>query len=246
MRQEAYQTAAKLQTDHWWFVGRRRFVRTAMRHLLPSLPYRILEVGCGVGANLSWLANFGKVSAVEPDSLALEYARSLNVADVQQGSLPDDIPFTAGKFDVVVSLDVLEHVEDHEAALTTLINMTQDNGYIVLTVPAYPFLWSSHDVLSEHKRRYLRSTLLDLFGKAGLEPVYTSYFNTLLFPLSVLVAFIDRIHKSDGNWFKKHSPIVNSILKTVFGMESKLAGRASIPFGTTLLAVAQKTKAGKR
>ena len=138
------------------------------RIALPPAP-RILEAGCGTGGNLAMLARFGRVSAFEPDGDARHAARAKSTADIRDGRLPDQVPFQPETFDLVAMLDVLEHIDDDVAGLRALCATLQRGGQVLVTVPAFPFLWSRHDELHHHKRRYRKRGLVAAAEAAGLE-----------------------------------------------------------------------------
>ncbi|MGH9963022.1 MAG: class I SAM-dependent methyltransferase, partial [Pyrinomonadaceae bacterium] len=178
MERELYVQMRQVEDEHWWFVGRRKIVR----HILSSLPLngsaRILDVGCGTGGNLRLLSEFGQVVGVEHDQNAASIARERNAAAVTEGSLPNAMPFASGQFDLIIALDVIEHIDDDVGSLATLNELLAPAGYLLLTVPAFPFLWSIHDEEHHHKRRYVAPTLRGVVERAGFELRHLTYYNT--------------------------------------------------------------------
>jgi len=121
MERAVYTTMAEVEDEHWWFVARRRILAEVIeRTARLGKPARVLEAGCGTGGNLAMLARFGAVSAFEPDEGARRHARAKGAYDVRPGSLPDAVPFEAGRFDLVAALDILEHLDDAAAGLAAL------------------------------------------------------------------------------------------------------------------------------
>lgn len=244
MEQSIYRQMRELEDRHWWFAGRRRIVS----HLLGSLDLgrtpRILDAGCGTGGNLDMLSRFGCVVGLESDLGAAEMARARGVADVVLGHLPDAIPFAVESFDLVVLLDVLEHIEDETAALKCAAALLAPGGFLVLTVPAFPRLWSVHDEAHHHKRRYVAAGLRAVIEQARFRVCRMSYFNSLLFPAIAGSRLIRRLIARNE---RQHdltlpAPWINGLLKCVFGSERRLVDRVSLPFGVSLLAVAFKER----
>jgi SAM-dependent methyltransferase len=245
MSPHAYDDMARLQDRHWWFLARRRIVRQVLRDL--QLPPRanILEVGSGTGANLSLLSEFGRVAGLEMSQEAIAYARAQGLevpgkVELRRGRCPEDLAALGRCFDLVCLFDVLEHIEEDLAALTALAGVLEPGGRLVISVPAYQWLWGPHDESLHHKRRYRRGDLVRLCGAAGLQVDRSTYFNSLLLPLAVAGRVWD---KSRGG--KQVSgtalppPMVNKGLQHVFELERHLLPHVTFPFGLSILAVAR-------
>jgi SAM-dependent methyltransferase len=233
---------AAIEEDHWWFVARRRILQDAIRRFAP-LPdgAGVLEAGCGTGGNLSMLENLGHVSAFEPDAGARELARRKSAVHVSDGRLPADVPFEAESFDLVVALDVLEHIDDDLAGLQALRDQLRPGGWMLITVPAFSFLWSHHDVVHHHKRRYRKRELIRLASEAGLAPATVTYFNTLLFPLIAAVRFVKNLLGMEGADDANMPPrLLNGMLSAVFASERHLVGRTTLPVGVSILMLARR------
>lgn len=237
-----YRQMRSLEEKHWWFVGRRKIVGEILASLGLPVHARILDAGCGTGGNLQFLSQFGDVAGVELDDGAAALARERGTWPVLKGSLPDGMPFAGQQFDLIVLLDVLEHIDDDGASLRALAGLLAPGGCLVLTVPAFPFLWSPHDEEHHHKRRYRAAGLREAIENAGLRLSYLSYFNTWLFPLVAAVRLLRKIFPANevGRDVQLPGPAVNNLLQAVFGSERRWIGRLGMPFGVSLLAVARK------
>lgn len=240
MDAEYYKDMAALQDEHWWYEGRRQILFSIINGL--NLPGNadILEAGCGPGANLKMLKNFGTVSAVEPEEFAAQYASKLSGLNVKTGFLPDPFPFD-GPFDLIGAFDVIEHIDDDIAALKALHARNKDNGYAVFTVPAHQWLWSNHDDINHHKRRYNRAQFKRALESAGYKIEKISYYNMWLFPLAVAVRYLKKaLGKEDESDVQMPSHLVNKVLKSLFASEKHLLKFMNLPFGLSIIAVCKK------
>ena len=243
MEKHVYERMAALEQEHWWFVARRAIVGDVISRLpLPATGARILEAGCGTGGNLAMLSQFGRVSALEPDDDARAMARRKSGLDVREGALPHDIPFPRDHFDLVVALDVLEHVKEDGEALRALLARLKPGGHALITVPAFPFLWSRHDETHHHHRRYTMGRLRKTIEEAGGTALRVTHFNTLLFPLVAGVRLMQRATGlGGGNDDRMPAPAVNALLRAIFGSERWLLRHGNPLPGVSLLAVARRS-----
>ena len=236
-----------IEDRHWWFQGRRRIVAKLLE-LMPLVDdSRILDLGCGTGGNLQMLAGFGEVTGVEMDEQALALAKERGDAPVMAGSLPDDVPFEPASFHCVTMLDVLEHVEQDQAGLAAVYRLILPGGHLLLTVPAFRFLWGPHDEEHHHYRRYRAEELRSRLLGAGFEVTHLSYFNTWLFPLIALVRLLHKWIPAGKAGMETGLPPawLNRLLLGLFSSERLIVTRGRLPFGVSLLAVARKPSASK-
>jgi SAM-dependent methyltransferase len=244
MERNVYQRLDQLEGKHWWFCARRKILNSVILKFAPkNTQLRVLEAGCGTGGNLQMLSKFGNLQAFEMDEEARDIAKTKLAIDVKEGMLPDNAPHAPHSFDLVVAFDVLEHVEQDVESLATLRNQLVPGGRLIMTVPAMPWLWSNHDASHHHFRRYTSKQLKEKLLKAGLEPVRVSYFNTLLFPAIAGLRLVRKIFGiQEAADDQMPSSRMNAILKSIFGFESNFIGSIPMPFGVSLLAVAQRAR----
>jgi SAM-dependent methyltransferase len=245
MERDVYQRMAELEQEHWWFVARRRILADLLPRWIAGNPARrILEAGCGTGGNLAMLSKLGEVVAFEPDDMARQLARRHGAFEIRRGFLPDDIPYGPESFEVVAALDVLEHVDDDVGSLKAMASRLRPGGHLVLTVPAFPSLWSRHDECHHHKRRYRRRELLARIAAAGLAPVRVTYFNSWLLPLIAFVRFGKAALRLDDRGDETMPPrLLNRMLTVLFASERYVLRLMPLPIGVSLLAVARKAGA---
>lgn len=246
MERELYDFFYEAEDRHWWFVARRRILMAVLERSLPRTGIEITDMGCGTGGMAAPLGRFGRVAAVDEAPAAREYCRRRGVDRVL--SLAEwDAEATA--YDLVTAFDVVEHVEDDLALLKRLHARLKPGGMLVVTVPAYRFLWSPFDEMNHHYRRYSRGELRGRLEGAGFRVRRASYFNTLLFPVIAIVRLAERglgldatdeaaKRKALARWFKV-GPL-NGLLSRVFALERHWLVGHDLPTGCSVLAVAVK------
>jgi len=225
---------------HWWYRGRRTVLEGVIAGMRLPARARILDAGCGSGRNMLELARHGTVTGIEVSETSVCLARARAVGEVVAGSVLD-MPFAADSFDLAVTLDVIEHLEDDLAALRELRRTVAPGGSLLVTVPAYPWLWSGHDEINHHYRRYTRSSLQRVAEQAGWEQVRTTYFNSLLLPAAIILRVLDRLStkttESSLDLWVPPAPL-NWLLERPLAFEAALITRGGrIPAGLSLLAV---------
>ena len=212
---------------------------------LPESP-EILDAGCGSGRNMVTLAALGSVTGIEISDASVARARDRAVGEVVQASITE-MPLADQRFDLAVCLDVLEHIDNEALALRELRRVMRSSGLLLITVPAYQSLWSAHDVINHHKRRYNRRTLCDVAIAAGWEPVWVSYFNALLLPVAAGHRRLARLrHALDEpvSDLDQTPDYLNTALETPLRFEAWLIAHGrTIPAGLSLIAVLRKAAA---
>ena len=233
MDQSLWDAIAKVERRHWWFRGRREIVARVLERRLPP-GASVLDVGCGTGFVLERLAERYEVTGLEPDASVRARAHPSIASKLLPGG-SDDLSAVSGRqFDAVLMLDVLEHVDDDVAALRQVRSVIRAAGLLLMTVPANPKLWSQHDVLNQHRRRYSTAVLAEALRTADYRVIHLTHINSRLYPL----AWVHRItaRSTMGALAIPASPL-NSIFTGVFGGEGR-HGLPSYQRGLSLLALA--------
>lgn len=238
MERVVYDRMAELDKRHWWYVARREILAELIRRriALPPDP-RILEIGCGTGHNLVMLERFGRVDGIEIDPTARGLASLRLGRPVMDAPLPALSGVEEGAYDLVALLDVLEHVEEDREALVSIARRLKPGGRILITVPAHPWMWSAHDEVNHHKRRYTRKTLSAVIEAAGLRTEMMSWFNSLLFPVAAAARFAGRLTGKEDSDDRMPAAPLNTIFEKIFGLERYAIGRLPFPPGVSLAAI---------
>lgn len=233
---------AMLRNDehHWWYRGRRRVLAAVLDRCALPVGARLLDAGCGSGRTLDDLARIGRVSGIDLSPDAVAAARGRGHSDVHVAPV-EHLPFADASFDAVTCLDVIEHTPDDVASLTELRRVTRPGGVAILTVPAHPSLWSHHDVVNQHYRRYRAGDLRAAARAAGWELHSDTFFNSALLAPAAAVRGLQRV-RPGGEPRRSDLEITPARLDRV--LELPLAAEAwairsgrRIPFGLSLLAV---------
>jgi SAM-dependent methyltransferase len=232
---------AHFEEWYWWHRGRQAMVeRLVARYAPPGA--RLLDVGCGTGATTLGLRRFGRVVGLDLGERALEVARARGLAVARASA--ERLPTRPGAFDLVLALDVLEHLDDDVAAAREMLAALRPGGVLLATVPAYPFLWSGHDEALGHRRRYLRGQLAEALERAGFEIALCSYAMGSILPAALVV-------RLGGRWLRRGparrqsgylavpAPL-NALLAWITTAESRLLPGVRLPFGLSIIAVARR------
>jgi 2-polyprenyl-3-methyl-5-hydroxy-6-metoxy-1,4-benzoquinol methylase len=185
MKPELFRLHAELEDSHWWFVARRRIIRTVLNELLSHRENAsVIDVGCGTGGNIAAFSDGFDCVGIDPVTDAIRFARDRYAGTrFICGIAPTDLEGLAAAADAFLLLDVLEHIEDDRAMLSSLVAAARPGAMFIITVPANPELWSEHDVAFGHYRRYTKSTLPGVWSGLPVRPRLLSYFNARLYPL---------------------------------------------------------------
>ena len=245
MRERELRQMFALEDTYWWFVGRRYLIKRLLRRHLPKRrPLHTADIGCGTGGLWSLLSPLGQAVGLDQAEAAIEYSRSRGWQRLVLGSA-DRLPFRNGVFDLITALDVLEHVADDKAALCEISRVLRPDGLLLVTVPAYRFLWSEHDQALGHCRRYTARELRARLLQAGLRPVQLSYAITLMFPLVLAYRLFRRL----STWRVARVPQtalvalpapLNQLLVASLRLEAALLTRLPLPVGVSVVAAARR------
>jgi len=242
MERVVYQQMAELDDRHWWYRARRKILADLIRREAQLPPdARILEIGCGTGHNLAMLAGFGHVDGLELDDEARELSEKRLGRKIMRSPLPELSEVADKSYDLIGAFDVIEHIDDDQAALAAIASKLKPGAKFVMTVPAHPWMWTAHDVANHHKRRYSKRALRALIDGSPMRLDRIGYFNSLLFPIAVVERTVSKLRgKDDGNVSLPPAPL-NATLEAVFAAERYLVGRLPLPPGLSLFAVASAT-----
>ena len=243
MKHQFREAMARLEDDHWWFRARRDILDRAVARFVGKTDLA-LTVGVGITREAEMLAKRTRLVAID---LARIDSRCLDVALPAQADATA-IPFGDSVFDAVFLFDVLEHVDEEAMALAEIRRVLRPGGKLLVTVPAFMFLYGLQDEVSEHKRRYRRRSLVDLLRRSGFQVDYASYFNTLLFPPIAAVRVFRRVFPSErppakngASDFDLRLPgAIENALEKLFSLERHAIGNAPLPFGVSILCSAKR------
>ncbi|MEP6718199.1 MAG: class I SAM-dependent methyltransferase [bacterium] len=245
MQQHTYSIMHRVEETHWWFVGRRKIIESFIERVCVALKSKvpgretphILDVGCGTGANLEMLSQFGNAEGVDISAEALEFCRVRGLQQVKQGAA-EALPYEDDSFDLVTGLDVVEHLDDDVAGLKEMRRVLRDDGRAVLFVPAFMFLWGVQDDISNHRRRYTMAGLKAAVTKAGFEIERASYVNLSFFAPILFGRLLMRVTglrpASENNIT---IGALNGLLGKLFGAERFLLRNLNFPFGVSIICV---------
>lgn len=236
------QVLMEVDEHHWWYRGRRRVVCAELDRLPLRAGAAILDAGCGSGRMLEELARYGRVSGIELDAQAAQLAAARQRGEVRTGRV-EELPWPDSSFDLITSLDVIEHTADDRLALAELRRVTKAGGWLLVTVPAYQTLFSLHDVANHHYRRYNRATLARPAGAAGWRVCRLTYFNSLLLAPAAAVRLAQRGRSIEDGYtpnVELGPRWMNSLLEQPMRAEARWISRGrSLPAGLSLMALLQ-------
>jgi SAM-dependent methyltransferase len=244
MEEKFYEEYAQIEATHWWFEGRRAIFDTILRSLALPQDALLLDLGCGTGANLNFLTSYGRAVGLDWGAAAARYARARTAVPVLRGDVTT-LPFRTNSIDLITAFDLIEHIDDDRACASELARVCKPGGYIMLTVPAYQWMWGRQDTINHHKRRYRGNEFARLFTDQGLQIERFTYLNTFLFPIVAAVRLFrrfvpERNSELTSDFAMTKEGRVNTWLGKFFGAEAKLIKHWNLPLGVSLLCVARK------
>lgn len=224
----------RLEESYWWFVARRHMIRLLLDPF--SRSSRICDIGCSGGALMHELrhAGFEHMRGCDISEPSVDAARRMGL-DAHLG----DASKLTGSYDIIISSDILEHLEDERAALRQWKSCLVEEGRVVMFVPAFTFLWSSHDDANHHFRRYTRKRLVALLRDEGFTIERASYWNVLLFFPTMLVRRLSRSSRKDD--LVRVGPF-NALLAAWLRVENAILRHVDAPVGVSVMVVARRVR----
>ena len=244
MQQHTYAIMDEVEGSHWWFVGRRAILESFLETIVPSIKSqgprpRILDVGCGTGANLEMLSQYGEAEGVDVSDDALEFCRRKGLK-VQKG-LAETLPYPDETFDITTALDVVEHLDDDIAGLKEMYRVTKRGGYSLIFVPAFMWLWGVQDDVSNHRIRYTRSQIVERLKNAGYEIERATYANVTFFaPILAGRVFMRATGIKPESENNVNVSALNGVFGKLFASERFWLRNRNFPFGVSIVVVARK------
>ena len=235
-----YEEYFYLEREHWWFKARNQILDIHINSLLKKKDknYRILNIGAGTGYTSEILSKYGEVKSIEFNEKCREIVMEKTNLSIEYGDIRE-LNFDTESFDIVTAFDVIEHIDDDRKAFEEVFRVTKKNGLIITSVPAFNFLWSDHDEINHHYRRYTKKTFNLLSADLNLKKIYSSYFNFFLFPLICLIRIFSRFKKKKlikSDFENYNSSFFDKILFKVFSIESFFVKyKVNLPVGVSLL-----------
>ncbi|CAN5437820.1 class I SAM-dependent methyltransferase [soil metagenome] len=260
MQQHTYAIMDEVEGSHWWFVGRRAILDSFLSDVVKRLKsrlqaanadagpaeagtpkVRILDVGCGTGANIEMLSQYGDAEGVDVSDDALEFCRRKGLK-VQKG-LAETLPYADESFELTTALDVIEHLDDDLEGLKEMFRVTKRGGYSLIFVPAFMWLWGVQDDISNHRIRYTKKQIVERLKQAGYTIERATYANWTFFAPILAGRTIMKITgikpESENNITISG---LNGFLGTLFGSERFWLRNFNFPFGVSIVVVARKTE----
>lgn len=246
MDPKMYLDTFRMENHFWWFAGMREIGRAMLGpYFGPGRPPAdILDVGCGTGAHLAYLKEFGRPVGLDFSQDACQFSRSVFDGSVYRASA-DDLPFADESFDLVATMGVLcqQAVRSDVGAMREICRVLRPGGYIFLRVPAYPWLYSHHDRVAETRERYSTQMIVDRMEQAGFDVVQVTHANMLLFPIALVKRLIDKVYPLQGEHQGDIQPVpepLNWLFTRLLSAEAPLISRGSLPVGLSLMALGRK------
>ncbi len=240
MESREYQKMHDLEKTNWWYTSRRKLISLFLRKYVPKWN-RILDVGCGTGANgLEFSKNYD-YTGIDSNPEAIKFSKNTlkNVCLMNA----ENLKFKRNSFSAVLYLDVLEHLKNERIALKSIRNILKEDGTLIITVPAFMFLWSDHDKFLHHYRRYSQKELESLLSASGFKVLRKTYWNSFLFLPVLILRKIKSIFGSSSSDLEEVHPLVNSLLTGILNLEAFLISKGiNFPFGISIVLIAKKSQ----
>lgn len=243
MQEVVYHSNYEIEETYFWFLARNEILKKIIKTKTNlKKGDSVIDIGCGTGGFAKVLDNEKyDVSCLDTEELAIQYCKKRNLKNLYLGNLKSFQKQNQVKFKAAFMLDVIEHIEDDQDVVNDVYKILDDGGYFIAAVPAFQWLWSKHDEIHMHYRRYNKTNFAPLFKKAGFKIEYISYFNTFLFFPAVLKRFVDKLLKKESDKpVDELSSNINSLFFKIFKAEKNFLTKFSFPFGLSILLIARK------
>ena len=245
MQSHHYPILYQVEETHWWYVGRRRIIQSLVEKICTELNNpnpKILDVGCGTGANLKMLATYGQAEGVDISSQAVDFCRERGLNSVKLGAI-EHLPYETDSFELVTALDVIEHLDDDVAGLREIRRVMRRDGRLLLFVPAFMFLWGVQDDVSNHRRRYTLPGLLKAVKTAGFEVEWASYANISFFlPVLIVRSVMRWLGLRAATEYGINISLMNGLFSWLFAAERFVLKRGRLPFGFSAVCIARRVE----
>jgi SAM-dependent methyltransferase len=243
MQSHHYPILYQVEEAHWWYLGRRRIIQSLVEKISSTLNNpRILDVGCGTGANLKMLAGLGRAEGVDISPQAVEFCRERGLDSVKLGAV-EELPYENDSFDLVTALDVIEHLDDDVAGLREMRRVLRPEGRLLLFVPAFMFLWGVQDDVSNHRRRYTLPSLLKAVEAAGFSVEWSSYANISFFlPVLVVRSVMRWLGLRAATEYGINISLMNGPFSQLFAAERFVLNGGRLPFGVSAVCIARRVE----
>lgn len=246
MEKYTYEEMYINEDDYWWFVGTRNIIFTQIGKFIGNKNnLTILDIGCGTGIVIKRLEEYGNVFGIDISSEAISFCRKRGIKNIIKADTTN-LPFNDNTFDLITVLDVLEHIKHEGVAISEIYRVLKKNGKAIVTVPAFNFLWSDHDIALHHFRRYNIRNIKYKFLKNNFIVLNASYYNMILFPFIVIIRSLKKIFKKSKKYKEKrtdilHLPrIINQVLIFLLNIEAIILRKVTFPVGVSIFLFLQK------
>lgn len=244
MELQAYANLFEIEERMWWYQGRRRVCFDLLnRRLGERCDLDILDVGCGTGYNVALLRRYGRAQGVDMSEEALRFCRRRGVTEVTLHQA-EELPFPNQSFDLLTAFDVIEHIEDDRGALREFRRLLRPRGWLLVYTPALPWMYNEHDRKVHHKRRYVKSELLEKLESEGFEVEHISYVNLFILPIVLAARALFKLFPREHAEMEIPREPLNTFFAKLCEWESRLVNSSGLPYGMTLVALARRKDSG--